>query len=88
MEHYKSWNALNQKLHETLCNELKNRITYFFTRYHSVHNAYGRAAVRLDGKECVSFSWIEMHHQENDIAALYKTGMRKYSEMEAHMKPA
>lgn len=88
MENYKSWGGLNKQLTETLCDELKNRITYFLTRYHSVHDSYGRAAIRLDGKELVIFSWIEMYHQENDISKLYKAGVRKtYDEMERQMKP-
>ena len=89
MENYKSWSGLNKQLSETLCDELKNRITYFLTRYHSVHDSYGRAAIRLDGKELVIFSWIETHFQERDITALYKAdGNTPYDEMEAQMKPA
>ncbi len=72
MEHYKSWANLNKQLQSYLCDEYKDRITYFLTRYHKVHNSYGRAAIRLDGKELVCFSWIEMYHQENDMARLYK----------------
>jgi len=67
MNHYKSWAGLNQQLNECLCPPLKNRITYFLTRYHDVHNAYGRAAIRLDGKELVCFSWIEQYRQEMQI---------------------
>ena len=51
MENYKSWSGLNKQLSEPPCDELKNRITYFLTRYHSVHDSYGRAASRLDGTE-------------------------------------
>ena len=64
MDHYKSWAGLNKWLHESLCDELKNRITYFVTRYHKVHDSYGRAAILLDGKELVCFSWIEMIRKE------------------------
>jgi hypothetical protein len=47
MEHYKSWTGLNKQLRENLCDELTDRIAYFLTRYHDVHNSYGRAAIRL-----------------------------------------
>ena len=67
MKHYKSWAGLNKQLNECLCHPLKNRITYFLTRYHDVHNSYGRAAIRLDGKELVCFSWIEQYRQEMQI---------------------
>lgn len=66
MEHYKSWAGLNKWLRECLCEELSDRITYFLTRYHQVHDSYGRAAIRLDGRELVCFSWIEMYRQERD----------------------
>lgn len=72
MNHYKSWSGLNKKLTDCLCGQLKDRITYFLTRYHEVHNSYGRAAVRLDGKELVNFSWVEMYQQDNDTNELYK----------------
>lgn len=49
MTHYKSWKYLNKALCDRLCEGLRGRITYFLTRYHAVHNSYGRA--RLDGKE-------------------------------------
>ena len=64
MDHYKSWSGLNKWLCECLCDELKDRITYFLTRYHKVHDSYGRAAILLDGKELVCFSWIEMYRKE------------------------
>lgn len=88
MENYKSWSALNKQLTENLCDELKERITFFLTRYHSVHDTYGRAAIRLDGKELVIFSWIEMYHQEIDISKLHKAGVREsYNKMEEQLKP-
>ena len=59
MDHYKSWSGLNNWLNECLCEELKGRITYSLTRYHKVHDSYGWAAILLDGKELVRFSWIE-----------------------------
>lgn len=67
MKHYKSWSGLKKQLNEFICEELKNRIAYFLTRYHNVHNSYGRAAILLDGKELVCFSWIEMYHQDSDL---------------------
>jgi hypothetical protein len=88
MDKYKSWSSLNKQLSESLCNELKGRITFFLTRYHSVHDSYGRATIRLDGKELVHFSWVEMYQQENDISALHKAGVRKpYAKMKEQMKP-
>lgn len=88
MDHYKSWAGLNKQLSENLCDPLKSRVTYFLTRYHDVHNAWGRAAILLDGKELVCFSWIEMYHQEFDISALHKEKPESsYEEMIARMKP-
>lgn len=88
MEHYKSWGGLNKQLSLYLCDELQDRITYFLTRYHEVHNSYGRAAIRLDGKELICFSWIEMYHQENDISNLIEEKHENsYNEMTAMMKP-
>lgn len=55
-----------------MCETLKGRVSYFLTRYHKVHNSYGRAAIRLDGKELVCFSWIEMYRQESDLWGLEK----------------
>jgi len=55
-----------------LCDGLKGRLTYFLTRYHKVHNSYGRAAVRLDNRELVCFSWIEMYRQEKDLDAVWR----------------
>ncbi len=72
MKHYKSWSDLKKKLTEQLCGPLKNRITYFLTRYHEVHNSYGRASIRLDGRELVNFSWVEMRRQEKDTYELWK----------------
>lgn len=72
MNHYKSWADLNKQLTDLLCDELKERLSYFLTRYHKVHNSYGRAAIRLDKKEMVCFSWIEMYHQETDLNRVYR----------------
>lgn len=72
MNHYKSWSGLQKQLTDFLCGDLKNRITYFLTRYHEVHDSYGRAAIRLDKREMVCFSWIEMYYQEEDLHAIWK----------------
>ena len=72
MNHYKSWSGLNKQLNDFLCDSLKGRISYFLTRYHEVHNAYGRASIKLDGKELVIFSWIDMYKQERDIDIQWK----------------
>ncbi|QIB69683.1 hypothetical protein Ami103574_10275 [Aminipila butyrica] len=88
MEHYKSWAGLKKQLSENLCDALKDRVTYFLTRYHDVHNSYGRAAILLDGKELVCFSWIEMYYQEKDISPLYDENPNAvYEELVAKMKP-
>ena len=48
LTHYKSWSGLNKQLIDCLCDPLKDRVSYFLTRYHDVHNSYGRAAILLD----------------------------------------
>lgn len=70
MDHYKSWSDLNKRLTDFLCPELRGQITYFLTRYREVHNAYGRASVRLNGKELVCFSWIDQYRQERQLDAV------------------
>lgn len=81
MRHYKSWPGLQKQLTERLCAELKERLTYFLTYYSDVHNAYGRASIRLDGKELVCFSWINAYYQERDLSLLYKeTGEYSFDE--------
>lgn len=88
MEHYKSWAGLNKWLNGCLCAELKGRITYFLTRYHKVHDAYGRAAILLDGKELVCFSWIEQYRKEAAVDALWQEEKdRSDLELYAAMKP-
>ena len=72
MNHYKSWSGLKKQLTEFLCEGLQNRITFFLTRYHKVHNSYGRAAIRLDNRELVCFSWIEMYRQEGDLHKVWE----------------
>jgi len=86
MNHYKSWAGLNKQLNECLCPPLKNRITYFLTRYHDVHNAYGRAAIRLDGKELVCFSWIEQYRQEMQIDLFLSENEGSYEMTEQALK--
>lgn len=68
INHYKSWQTLNKQLTSMLCDQLKGHISYFLTRYHKVHNSYGRASIRFDNKELVCFSWINMYKQEHDIS--------------------
>ncbi len=76
MDRYKSWSDLNKQLSDLLCDELKDRLSYFLTRYHKVHNSYGRAAIRLDGRELVCFSWVEMYQQDQDLSEIWtKTGV-------------
>lgn len=72
MNHYKSWADLNKRLTGFLCDEYKGRLPYFLTRYHRVHNSYGRAAIRLDNREMVCFSWIEMYHKESDLHGIWE----------------
>lgn len=87
MNHYKSWAGLNKQLTQLLCDELRGRISYFLTRYHQVHNAYGRAAICLDGRELVCFSWIEMYRQEADVHQQWeKTGSWDYHSSELKEK--
>lgn len=86
MKSYKSWRALKNQLEDLLCTELKGRVTYFLTRYHRVHDSYGRAAILLDGRELVCFSWIEMYKQEYELSKLYHDGTRSYSECAAELE--
>ena len=72
MDHYKSWAGLNKWLKDCLCDDLKDRITYFMTRYHKVHDSYGRAAILLDGREVVCFSWIEMIRKECAVNEIWR----------------
>ena len=72
MDHYKSWKYLNNELSDRLCEGLRGRITYFLTRYHEVHNAYGRAAIQLDGKEIAEFMWINVYIEEGKWGELWE----------------
>ncbi len=75
--HYKSWPSLNQQLRGLLCDSLKHRITYFYTSYSAVHNAYGRASIRLDGRELTQFTWHNDYLQE---AMLFGADAAQYGE--------
>ena len=87
MHHYKSWAGLNKQLTERLYPPLQNRISYFLTRYHDVHNAYGRAAIRLDGTELVVFSWIEQYRQEFETDRLLRDNDSTYEAAVEELKP-
>lgn len=69
---YKSWSNLKKQMNGLLCDALKDKITYFYTSYHEVHNAYGRATINYCKKEIVAFSWIKQYEQEFDIMEQYK----------------
>lgn len=85
MDHYKSWGELNKQLTGLLCDELKGRLSYFLTRYHKVHNSYGRAAIRLDKREMVCFSWVEMYRQDADLQRAWEeTGT--WDDIDLHLK--
>lgn len=87
MNHYKSWAELNKQLADLLCDDLKECLSYFLTRYHKVHNSYGRAAIRLDKRELICFSWIEMYHQENDLNEVWEeTGLWDYNDLNLKKK--
>ena len=69
---YKSWGYLKKQMKDLLCDSLKGKITYFYTCYHKVHNAYGRATINYNDKEMIAFSWLEMYEQGCDIREQYK----------------
>ena len=73
---YKSWSNLKKQMHDLLCDSLKDKILYFYTSYHEVHNAYGRATVNYNKKEMVAFSWVEMYAQEREVSQLYAEGKK------------
>ena len=80
---YKSWSNLKSQMNGLLCDSLKDKIQYFYTTYHEVHNAYGRATINYNKKEMVAFSWVEMYAQEYEMSQLYKEGKNiSYGEME------
>ncbi len=69
---YKSWSNLKKQMNDLLCDALKDKISYFYTNYHEVHNAYGRATVNYNKKEMAAFSWVEMYAKEQEACQLYK----------------
>ena len=69
---YKSWGSLKKQMNDLLCDALKDRISYFYTSYHEVHNAYGRATINFDQQELVAFSWITGYQRMADVAEQYK----------------
>lgn len=80
---YKSWSNLKKQMNDLLCDSLKNKISYFYTSYHEVHNVYGRATINYNKKEMVAFSWVEAYAQEREVSLLYQEGKKvSYEEME------
>ncbi len=80
---YKSWSNLKKQMNDLLCASLKGKISYFYTSYHEVHNAYGRATILYNKKEMVAFSWVEMYAQEQEVSQLYSEGKAvSYGELE------
>jgi ribosomal protein S18 acetylase RimI-like enzyme len=80
---YKSWSNLKKQMNDLLCDSLKDKISYFYTSYHEVHNAYGRATINYNKKEMVAFSWVEMYAQEREVSQLYQEGKKvSYGELE------
>ena len=69
---YKSWSGLKKQMNDLLCDSLKDKISYFFTRYHEVHNAYGRATITYCKREIATFSWEEAYIQRQDIIEQYE----------------
>ena len=69
---YKSWSDLKKQMNDLLCDSLKDKISYFYTSYHEVHNAYGRATINYCKKEIAAFSWVEQYAQEQDIIEQYQ----------------
>lgn len=71
---YKSWSNLKKQMNDLLCDSLKDKISYFYTSYHDVHNAYGRVTINYEKKELVVFSWVEMYEQEYEVSRLLREG--------------
>lgn len=69
---YKSWSNLKKQMSDLICDSLRDKISYFYTSYHEVHNAYGRATINYCKKEVAAFSWVEQYAQERDIIDQYK----------------
>ena len=80
---YKSWSNLKKQMNGLLCDALKGQISYFYTSYHEVHNAYGRATVNYRKKEIVAFSWAQMYEQEREVSELWREGKKvSYEQLE------
>ena len=71
---YKSWSNLKKQMNDLLCDSLKDKISYFYTSYHDVHNAYGRATINYKKKELVVFSWVEMYEREYEVSQFLREG--------------
>ncbi len=71
---FKSWSNLKKQMNDLLCDSLKDKISYFCTSYHEVHNAYGRATINYNKKEIATFSWTDMYAQEQEVSQLYREG--------------
>ena len=69
---YKSWGNLKKQMNDLLCDSLKGKISYFYTSYHEVHNAYGRATIQYESKEMVAFSWDKQYEQVQNIKEQYR----------------
>ena len=69
---YKSWGSLKKQMNDLLCDALKDDVSYFYTTYHEVHNAYGRATITYKGKELISCTWNQGYDQSRDIMEQYK----------------
>ena len=52
-----------------------------------MHNAYGRAAIRLDGTELVVFSWIDQYRQEFETDRLVRENDITYEAAAEQLKP-
>lgn len=84
-----TWSSLHKRLNETLCDELKGRITYFYTAFREAHDVPHCAAIRLDAKEMIRFKWIHIYEQEEDVSALIRQGVSlSHQEMHKKLKPA
>ena len=80
---YKSWSNLKKQMNALLCDALKGQISYFYTSYHEVHNAYGRATINYRKKEIVAFSWAQMYEQESEVSELWREGKKvSYEQLE------
>ncbi len=76
---YKSWSNLKKQMYELLCDSLKDKISYFYTNYHEVHNVYGRATINYNKKELVAFSWVELYKQQRDVDQVYREEKKEFS---------